>query len=149
MENYHALHVISGQPAASPWDDTLRTIIYRIIPPLHLITNSTKPFTQDVWISYWVSHLHHYGIPVKIHCKTSIPSVTYYTAIFLQTSRYRHDSVTVWETRHIKTIWPVQNRGLTWYRRSHMGTLIFNSHCTWTRQCSHRTVQFPQRHVRC
>ena len=38
-----------------------------------------------------------------------------YTAIFLQTSRYRHVSVTVWETRHIKTIRPVQNRGLTWY----------------------------------
>ena len=72
-----------------------------------------------------------------------------YTAIFLQTSRYRHVSVTVWETRHIKTIRPVQNRGLTWYRRSHMGTLAFNSHCTWMRQCSHRTVQFPQRHVRC
>ena len=36
-----------------------------------------------------------------------------YTAIFLQTSRYRHVSVTVWETRHIKTIRPVQNRGLT------------------------------------
>ena len=34
-----------------------------------------------------------------------------YTAIFLQTSRYRHVSVTVWETRHIKTIRPVQNRG--------------------------------------
>ena len=75
--------------------------------------------------------------------------VLYYTAIFLQTSRYRHVSVTVWEPRHIKTFRPVQNRGLTWYRRSHMGTLAFNSHCTWTRQCSHPTVQFPQRHVRC
>ena len=82
--------------------------------------------------------------------KTSgFPPILNYTAIFLQTSRYRHVSVTVWETRHIKTIRPVQNRGLTWYRRSHMGTLAFNSHCTWTRQCSHRTVQFPQRHVRC
>ena len=98
------------------------------------------------------------GIPWNVHsgrvcsiyleyCQMAALSFTHptacYTAISLQTSRYRHVSVTVWETRHIKTIRPVQNRGLTWYQRSHMGMLAFNSHCTWTRQCSHRTVQFP------
>ena len=96
----------------------------------------------------WISRV----LPILSHMKWQVSAryhFTVNTAIFLQTSHYRHVSVTVWETRHIKTIRPVQNRGLTWYRRSHMGTLVFNSHCTWTRQYSHRTVQFPQRHVRC
>ena len=105
--------------------------------------NSQNTSAIFLWLHYWIIK-NFTTLRQELKCQSSM-----YTAIFLQTSRYRHVSVTVWETRHIKTIRPVQNRGLTWYRRSHIGTLAFNSHCTWTRQCSHRTVQFPQRHVRC
>ena len=128
-----------------------------------------KGFNSSMLHSMTIRHIHGYTLETLylcygVKCQPGViwgfrgqkviftkPAQTclYYTAIFLQTSRYRHVSVTVWETGHIKTIRPVQNRGLTWYRRSHMGTLVFNSHCTWTRQCSHCTVQFPQRHVRC
>ena len=45
------------QPAASPWYDTLRTIIYRIIPPLHLITNNAGPWKIFQYLGNGILHL--------------------------------------------------------------------------------------------
>ena len=76
---------------------------YTAALPLSYIQIYEKEITLQSHMSWFVSTIIYF----------SVVSITLSTAIFLQTSRFRHVSVTVWETRHIKTIRPVQNRGLT------------------------------------
>ena len=70
--------------------------------------NFLSPVTVPPKITVRELHrgLLHWGLILKF--PERLQQFNTYTAIFLQTSRYRHVSVTVWET-----IRPVQNRGLT------------------------------------